>query len=121
MAHVEAAGPADPEFHLVRHEAKAGPVRRARHGPAGELRLELGEASVEVTRVGHRLALERGPRAELTAAGAGREVRVGLRVGHLLHAALHANLAVEALPVEAHRGERPREQVPGLPAAAVRV
>src|SRR5687767_12404788 len=57
VARVEAARLADPEFDSVRHEAKAGPMRRSRDRPSGEPRLELGEASIQVARVGDRFAL----------------------------------------------------------------
>src|ERR671926_1709194 len=104
MSHVEAARLVDPELDPVRHEAKAGPVRWASDRAVGKFRLELGEPALQLRWVAQRLALERRPGADLAAARARREVGVRFLVRHLLDAPLEPDLALERLPVEAHRG-----------------
>jgi hypothetical protein len=59
-------------------------------------------------------ALGRRPGAELAAARAAVEIRVGFSGDHLLHAAFDADLLVERDPVKAQRGERILDQFPPL-------
>src|SRR5690606_10177059 len=60
-----------PELERIRHETETRPVRRARHGPAVVLLLELGVAPLELLAAGHRRGLQRGPRTQLAAARSG--------------------------------------------------
>ena len=78
-------------------------------------------ARVEIAGLRHRTALQRGPRAELASARPRREVRVRLLVAHLARSPLDAHLALQRLPVKAHRRLRMREQLAALAALVVRV
>ena len=57
------------------------PVRRTRHRHAVEALLELGDALLERRAIRQHLRLQRCPRADLAAARARREIRVGLGLG----------------------------------------
>src|SRR5947209_20277102 len=105
---VEAALALVPELDALRYQPEARPVRRPRHRTIREARLDLAQPLVECARVLHRLALPRRPRAELAASRARREVRVRLLGAHRLGLTLDPHLALERLPVEAHRRFRMR-------------
>jgi hypothetical protein len=96
-------------------------VRRTRNVAPRELSLDLGESRIEIGRTRQHLALIRGPRADLAAARARREVLVGFRIIDLLDRALDANLDLERLPMERERSARIRGKLTSLPAAQIGV
>ncbi len=100
---MEAAGLALPELDLLGAERVAAPEGRARDVPTREPFLDLAHQGVQRLAVGQRLALGRGPGADLGVARAGREVLVGLRLGQPLHGPADPHLAVELAPVEDER------------------
>src|SRR3954454_10203603 len=101
---VEAEGPVVPELHRDRHDAIAGPVRRARHGAdcvfgrVDRYRLLEGEPAFQWTRLLTR------PGADLRALRARREVGVGFLGRHALDGAADPDLPVQRFPVEEKRG-----------------
>src|SRR5690348_1796247 len=69
LSPVKTTGHALPELDAVRREAKAGPVRRARHDLTLEAALELGDASLEELLFRDRPTLLGRPCSDLATAG----------------------------------------------------
>src|SRR6478672_11032209 len=110
-----------PELDSLRNDPEAGPVRRSRHRNIREAGLELAKTLVERAGMLHRLALPRSPRAELALARTRGEICVRLLGAHLLRQPFHADLTLERLPVEAHRGLRMRDELLALATLVIRV
>src|SRR5690606_13631304 len=93
----------DPELYALRRQAKAGPVRRPRHGAVGILCAQLidardiGLASVERTR------LVRSRRAKARIRMARGEVGIRLLRSHFHERSFDADLPSQRLPVEQQR------------------
>jgi len=89
-----------PELYQARLQAITRPVRRARHLadeiPGGELRDALFQRKTAL----QRARLIRRPGAELAAAWARGEIRIGLFVAGLADVAFQAHLALQRFPVE---------------------
>ena len=73
-----------PEFYALRHDPKAGPMRRARHRAFGKAARKLLHPPLELGAAGERLRLVRGPGADLTVARPAGEIGVGLLVADQL-------------------------------------
>ena len=73
---------------------RTGPMGWAWHWAVGETRLDLGHRLHQRGAVGDRLALPRGPCANLAAACATSEISVGLGVVDWRHRAFDAHLAL---------------------------
>ena len=78
-------------------------------------------SSSSCSRLGRTWLCGRGPGAELAAAWARVEVRVGLVLRQAPDSALDANLFVERRPVEAQRGVRIGVELPALAARVIRM
>src|SRR5205085_434834 len=88
---------------------------------ASEARFHLSNPSFQFIGLCNGLALLRRPRADLATSGSAREVSVGFLVRDGRHTALNAHLALQWLPVKAHRCLSAREELASLPALVVRV
>src|SRR5678815_4336604 len=95
FALVQPAGHSLPELDALGRDAEARPVRRTRHRSALVLALEARDALIEIGAPLERPALRRRPGSDLTAARPGREVRVGLVLGHRRRPSLHPDLHLE--------------------------
>ena len=101
----------------------AAPVRRTRHRDAFEALLELGDARFERAAIRQRLRLQRRPRADLAAARARREIRVGFGRRTAFDTSPSTRTCTcsrEQLPVEAQRNLRMRGELRALGAFVVR-
>src|SRR5688500_1913567 len=110
-----------PELDPVRRQSEPGPVRRAWNRAPLEVRLHLRHAAGKVTGMRERAALDRCPRADLAAARARREVRVGGLGRHRSHISFDPHLHFEWLPVEDHRRDGALEKLAALAALEIRV
>src|SRR5690606_33063255 len=105
-----------PEFDPARAHPEAGPARRARHLVAFETLLHFRKPLFEGLARLQCFRLQRGPGAELAAAGTGGEVGVGLLVGNDVHPPLdpHLHAVTDTRPMEQQRRVRVRLQLPAL-------
>src|SRR6185436_14713070 len=93
------------------HQAIAAPVGRARHLAPGVGGLEVAHARLERRAPADDLALTRGPRAQLAAGRAAREIGIGFEGGYPGDGALDAHLAMEFDPEEHQRSPRVSRQL----------
>src|SRR6516164_3513507 len=108
-----------PEFYLLRYDTKAGPVGGPRHLALGKPARILAESLLKVGAASKESRLVGGPGADLAVPRPGGEVGVGLFVFDQLDQALDANLRIQRLPHEAHRGAGVGEQFLRLAALEV--
>ena len=94
---VQAERPVVPELDRDRHDAVAGPVRRARHGAERVFRRVERDRLLEGEPAFQRARLLARPGADLRALRAGREIGVGLLRRHALDRPAHAHLPVRAI------------------------
>ena len=109
---MQAERPVVPELDLHRHDAVAGPVRRARHGAERVFRAVERDRLLEREPAFQRARLLARPGADLRALRAGGEIGVGLLRRHALHRPAHAHLPVQRLPVEQQRRPSDLRPVP---------
>ena len=97
---VQAEGAVMPELDGDGHNAKAGPVRRARHGADGIFCGVDGNGLLEREAAFERAGLLAGPCADAAIARAALEIGVGIGIADLLDRTANTHLALQALPVE---------------------
>ncbi len=115
---MEATGPAPPELDALGSEAVATPVRRPGDG-AGKALGHLGRPPLEPRPVRDRLALRRGPGAELAGALPGGEVGVGLGRVETGGVAGDDHLAPDGEPAEDQAGPGVLAELAALGAVVV--
>src|SRR5437764_12782718 len=93
-----------PEFYALRHDPKAGPMRRTRHCAFGNAPRKLLHAPFELGAADERLRLIRGPGADLTVARPAGEIGVSLLVGDQFDRTVRAALHVQGLADATQRG-----------------
>ena len=113
--------PVVPELDRDRHDAIAGPVRRARYGADDVFGGVDGNRFLEGEPAFQRARLLARPGADLRTLRAGREIGVGLLGRDALDRPADADLTVQRLPVEQKRGLRIGGQFPALVAFSVGV
>ncbi len=108
-----------PELEGLRGEAEPSPV--ARHGQLtiSVLALEVIDAALELPATVEPLALRRGQRAELAAAGPRTNVRRRLRGARALNRSLNSHLPPERIPMKEQRGARVGRNLEPLAAGVV--
>ncbi len=110
-----------PKFDAFGRDAEARPVRRTRHVAHGETQRRGGHRFFKFPIALHRLGLFGGPGTELAETGTGREIGIGLGVGHRRDGALDADLALDFDPMKTDRRAGELAELGGLGAVEVGV
>jgi hypothetical protein len=103
---VQSVGAALPEFYRRRNDPIPAPLRRQLDPDTGEALRHFAEPRLQNAPGVDHLALVRNPRAELTAAWPGKEVRFRFCARSFLHPSGNANLPLQLYPVNDEGGLR---------------
>src|SRR5581483_8015262 len=90
-----------PKFQPARHQPETRPMSRPGNGADTEASGGLADLAFELEAALERARLRRGPGADLAAARPAGEIGIGLLGADRLGGALDADLAAQALPMQA--------------------